>query len=117
MPPLPPGAAGGSRDAASAASSQLTATNALKREQALNVLRKHLKDGGTSIVPVKEFKNLLRKAGLKNPELVPWLHGAPPEVSLGTNFEADAYDRPEYICLGSKSHLVNSPRWRSGPCS
>mmetsp|Transcript_57984 Transcript_57984/g.109238 ORF Transcript_57984/g.109238 Transcript_57984/m.109238 type:complete len:694 (-) Transcript_57984:236-2317(-) len=112
---LKPGAAG--KGAGGKEAQLLLSANAQKREQALAVLRRHLKNGGESIVPSKEFKNLLRKAGLKNPEVSPWLHGAPADVSLGTNFEADCYERPAFICIGSKSHLVNSPRWRPGPCS
>jgi len=95
-----------------------TAANQRKanqRDVAMRVFRQHLRRGGASLVSVTDFKSLLRDAGLKNPTTKPWLHGAPSGSTMGTNFEADDYNRPAFICLGALGHLVTSSEFQLGP--
>jgi len=86
-----------------------------QREVAMRAFRQHLRRGGASLVSVTDFKALLRGAGLKNPTTKPWLHGAASDVTMATNFEADDYHRPAFICLGALGHLVTSPEFKLAP--
>ena len=115
------------------------------REKGLAVLRAHLDGGGSSVVSVKVFKQLLRDGGLKNATVKPWLLGPPPpRINTGNNhghhghhghqmgagagagasgpaggfgtlLEADDYENPTMVCLGARGHLVNSPRYHPAP--
>ena len=111
-PPPPPSS---SKSLKSPKKSKASLKREAQREEVLKRVRAHLRrgrGGGGAIVPVADFKALLRAAGIKNASVRPWLHEPPPDQPcFGTHFEADDYDSPAFVCLGAKSHTALSPRF------
>ena len=54
-----------------------------------------------SLIGVKEFRAILREAGIKNASAAPWIHGYAGPGNMGTDFEADCYESPSVLCLVS----------------
>ena len=82
-------------------------------ESVLAIVRSHLVAGGSSIIPVTDFKAMLRQAGIKNGQVEPWLDGySDKATSFHTGFEADDIHKPKFICLGRKGHIASSSGYR-----
>ena len=63
---------------------------------------------GPALIGVKDFSRILRQAGIVNASPDPWIHGYVGPGAMGTEFEADDYDKPTVLCLVSTTFNITS---------